>query len=125
MNKHGLYQLPSLSKAYLVTNKSDSFNLWHSRLGHPYSKTLRTIVKENQLSISSKSSSPCSSYFLGKFAKLPFASVEHSTKAPFEIIHSDVWGPSPILSNLGFKYFMHFVDDFNHFTWIFFLSKTK
>ena len=38
---------------------------------------------------------------------------------PFEIIHSDVWGPSPVLSNLGFKYFTLFIDDFTCFIWLF------
>ena len=32
---------------------------------------------------------------------------------PFELIHSDVWGPCPFMSPTGFKYFVTFVDDFS------------
>jgi histone deacetylase 1/2 len=36
-----------------------------------------------------------------------------------ELVHTDVWGPSPINSNYGFKYYVHFIDDCSRFTWIF------
>ena len=35
--------------------------------------------------------------------------------APFELVHSDVWGPCPVMSPTGFKYFITFVDD-DHLT---------
>jgi hypothetical protein len=35
----------------------------------------------------------------------------------FELVHSDVWGPT-IESFDGNKYFVTFVDDFSHVTWI-------
>lgn len=35
-----------------------------------------------------------------------------------DIIHSDVWS-SLIFSNLGFHYYVIFVDHFSRFTWIF------
>ena len=53
---------------------------------------------------------------------MPLASVEHHSQKPFDIVHSNVWGPAPILSNLGFSYFVLFVDDFTQFTWIYFLK---
>ena len=49
---------------------------------------------------------------------------QNKTKNPFEIVHSDLWGPSPHLSTEGYKYYIHFVDDLTRFTWIFPL-KTK
>ena len=52
-------------------------------------------------------------------AKLPFATVDHLSHKLFDIVHTDVWGPSPILSNLGFRYFVVFVDDHSRFSWIF------
>ena len=55
-------------------------------------------------------------------AKLPFAYVEHYRSWPFDIIHSDIWAPSPELSNLGFRYFIIFIDDFSCFTWLFHLK---
>ena len=66
--------------------------------------------------------SPCSFCILGKFAKLPFATVEHTSNAPFQIIHSDIWGPSSILFFHGYRYFVVFIDDFTRFSWIYFLK---
>ena len=42
--------------------------------------------------------------------------VNKRASAPFELIHSDVWGPCPVMSPTGFKYFVTFVDDFSHVT---------
>ena len=33
--------------------------------------------------------------------------------APFELVHSDVWHPCPVMSPTRFKYFATFVDDFS------------
>ena len=118
--------MPYVSNTQALTAKPSSFFKWHARLGHPHQRVVSYIVKSHNLLISQSSNSSistnCSSYHLGKLAKLPFASVEHTTTAPFQIIHSDVWGPAPILSHLGFSYFVLFVDDFTRFTWIYFLK---
>lgn len=64
----------------------------------------------------------CSSYKLGKIARVPLASVEHTSSFPFQIIHSDVWGPSPVLLSSGSRYFVLFIHDFTRYTWIYFLK---
>jgi hypothetical protein len=46
------------------------------------------------------------------------------SSAPFELVHSDVWGPAPITSYNEFKYFVIFINDFSRATWLF-LLKTK
>ena len=38
---------------------------------------------------------------------------------PFEIVHSDVWGPAPCVSVEGFKYYVTFIDECTRFCWIF------
>ena len=92
-------------------------------LGHPNNRTVKQVLRENALpSEPSKSNVKCESCLLGKLAKIPLALVEHKSSKPFDIIHSDVWGPSPILSNVGFRYFVIFIDDFTRFTWIYFLK---
>ena len=40
-----------------------------------------------------------------------------------QLVHSDVWGPAPIPSVLGYKYYVIFVDDFGRFTWLFLLKQ--
>ena len=42
--------------------------------------------------------------------------------APFELVHSDVWGPCPVMYPNGFKYFITFVDDFSRITWLYLMK---
>ena len=39
--------------------------------------------------------------------------VNNQAFAPFELVHSDVWGPCPIVSPTGFQYFVTFIDDYS------------
>jgi hypothetical protein len=43
---------------------------------------------------------------------------------PFDLIHTDVWGPSPITSKSGCRWFILFTYDFSRMTWVY-LIKTK
>ena len=36
-----------------------------------------------------------------------------------ELVVSDIWGPSPVISNNQFRYYIHFLDVYNRFIWIF------
>ena len=42
--------------------------------------------------------------------------VNKRSSAHFELVHYDVWGPYPVMSPTGFKYFVTFVDNFSHVT---------
>ena len=42
--------------------------------------------------------------------------VNKRVSAFFELVHYDVWGPCPVMSTTGCKYFITFVDDFSHVT---------
>lgn len=59
---------------------------------------------------------------MAKSHQLPFSSSISTTSFPLEIVHSDVWGPSPITSCKGFRYYIILVDDFSRFTWIYFMA---
>jgi hypothetical protein len=49
-------------------------------------------------------------------SRFPLVAIEHKSRFPFAIVHSDVWWPSPILSFNGHKYVVVFVDDFSRYT---------
>jgi len=44
--------------------------------------------------------------------------VHHS----FKLVHFDIWGPCPVSSTLGFKYFNMFVDGFSRVTWLYLMK---
>ena len=44
--------------------------------------------------------------------------VNKRASAPFELGHSDVWGPFLVMSPTRFKYFITFVNDFSRVIWL-------
>ena len=59
------------------------------------------------------------SYKLGKQPALPFNTSESISTDIFDLIHSDIWRPSSVSSIGGSRYFIIFVDDYSHYSWIF------
>ena len=64
--------------------------------------------------------SDCCGCKLGKFSALPFNKSVTRSVAPFDIVHSDVWGPSPITFKLGANYYISFIDDYTRYMWVYF-----
>ena len=50
---------------------------------------------------------------------MPVNNNESISNSIFELIHSDVWGPSPVGSIGGSQYFVIFIDDYFRYSWIF------
>jgi hypothetical protein len=125
--KDGLYVLDRGQKAFLASlqdnNLRASLNVWHARLGHSSFRIVEILNKTGSISINSHVSSSlsriCNSCQLGKSHRLPFALNEKRSSFPLQLIHCDLWGPSPILSTSGFRYYVIFVDDHSRFTWFY------
>jgi len=124
-SSNGLYVLSessttSVPQAFLSTSVSSSVDVWHRRLGHPSSRILGSLVSNNKVTCTSRVFNfNCSSCPLGKASRLSLGLTGHKTCAPFELVFSDVWGPSSKLSTDGYQYFVIFMDAYNKYMWFF------
>jgi hypothetical protein len=110
-------QHPSHSTAQTFSVKSVSSDMWHYRLGHPSNSRIK-LLSQYDSHISFDQNNCCSVCPLAKQHRLAFP-VSHSfSKAPFDLVHCDIWGPFSVASLTGAKYFLTIVDDCTRFTWI-------
>uniref|UniRef100_A0A2N9F943 Integrase catalytic domain-containing protein n=1 Tax=Fagus sylvatica TaxID=28930 RepID=A0A2N9F943_FAGSY len=87
---------PSSSVSAPIIAASASIELWHSRLGHVSLPRIQTLVSRGLLGSVSSNPFDCMPCQLGKQPALPFNNSESIASATFDLIHSDVWGPSPV-----------------------------
>lgn len=92
-------------------------NLWHSRLGHS-GPTILSSLRNHDLISCNKTRSFCTSCPLGKHVRLPFCDSLTTTTMPFDIVHSDLC-TSPVLSSIGHRYYVFFLDDYSNYLWTF------
>lgn len=111
---------PSISpEVHSVTRVSPL--LWHSCLGHPSLQTTNKLLAAFLPSTASSlpASFHCTFCLSNKCHKLPFGISSVFSKSPLDIIYSDVWGPCPVTSIDGFRYYVIFIDHFTKYIWFF------
>ena len=54
--------------------------------------------------------------------KIPFPSSDNKAKDILYMVHSDVCGSMTTMSLSGYVYYVSFIDDYSHKTWIYFLK---
>ena len=109
------YQVPQAVVCHVVPSPFDI----HCRLGHPS----LFVLKKFHLEFRSLSSLNCDSCQFAKFHRLSSGPrVNKRAGAPFELVHSDIWDPCPVVSQTGFRYFVTFVDDHFRLTWLFLMK---
>jgi hypothetical protein len=122
----GLYKLKGHPAQALVHNIIISSELWHLRLAHinyksfPVLSKMVTGLPDTQI----EHDGVCKGCALGKNAKRIFPCSATRSKGIFDIIHSYVCGQMTILSLGNFLYYVIFIDDLSHKTWIY-LMKAK
>ena len=100
-----------------------SAQVWHHRLGHPSSQRLALLSPQLQCDFSSCIDHElCYICPLAKQKRLPFVSHNNLSKSPFDLIHVDIWGPYPVNTHSGHRFFLTIVDDCTRFTWVFSLK---
>ena len=106
--------------SFRLSLSSCSFYLWHSRLGHVLSSRLRFLTSTGALgNLKTCDISDCSGCKLAKFSALPFNQSISVSSSPFDLIHSDVWGPSPVATKGGSRYYISFIDDHTRYCWVY------
>ncbi|GJV98896.1 putative ribonuclease H-like domain-containing protein [Tanacetum coccineum] len=106
---------------------SDESKLWHRRLGHLNFKTMNKLVKGNLVrGLPSKlfeNDQTCVACQKGKQHKASCKSkTENSISLPLHLLHMDLFGPTFIKSLKKKMYCLAVTDDYNKFTWVFFLA---
>jgi hypothetical protein len=64
----------------------------------------------------------CTNYNKAKAHKLSFSLFATKVVAPLHIVHTDLWGPSPLLSQDGNKYYVLFTDEYSRYSCIYFCA---
>ncbi|GKC05155.1 retrovirus-related pol polyprotein from transposon TNT 1-94 [Tanacetum coccineum] len=115
----GLYVFETDVSKSLVGLSSSSLFEAHCRLGHPSLQNLKKLCPE----YSHLSSLNCDSCEFAKHKRVHLSHLANKRAASlFELVHSDVWGPCPITSKSGFKYFVTFVDDYSRVNWLYLIK---
>uniref|UniRef100_A0A803NPY8 Integrase catalytic domain-containing protein n=1 Tax=Cannabis sativa TaxID=3483 RepID=A0A803NPY8_CANSA len=123
INKDNFAQLSLYHPIALQTSVKTDINTWHHRLGHFSSTILRKILSHVSHSGTTQQLEFCHACQLGKSHKQPFSSTNSKASQPLELIHTDLWGPSHIKSKDGYFYYIHFLDDYSRYTWIYPLTQ--
>nr|KYP59043.1 Retrovirus-related Pol polyprotein from transposon TNT 1-94 [Cajanus cajan] len=58
---------------------------------------------------------------MSKAHQLPFTDSTTEYNTPLQLVFSDIWGPSPVASSSGARYYIIFIDAFSKYSWIFLL----
>ncbi|GKB17686.1 gag-pol polyprotein [Tanacetum coccineum] len=66
--------------------------------------------------------SDCSGCKLAKFSAQQFSNSISSSTALFDLVHYDVWGPAPVSTKGGSRYYVSFIDDFTRYTWVYLMK---
>jgi transposase InsO family protein len=122
-NKHSLYKVECIYAASIPDEQVD-IAIIHRHLAHITPDSIRKMVKrgivEGVQLIDDGATVTCEAY---EQAKVTCKEIRKECEVPFsdalsEEIHSDVWGPSPVPSLGGRRYYVTFTDDFSHHTWL-------
>ena len=100
---------PTVSKPIACSGVITPFET-HCRLGNPS----LPLLKKSCPQFSSQLSIDCESCQFAKHHRLSYSPrVNKQASASFKLVHLDVWGPCPVVSPIGFRYFVTFVDDYS------------
>ncbi|KAJ0045830.1 hypothetical protein Pint_05247 [Pistacia integerrima] len=115
----GLYRIsPSelVSPPSVLTASCTSpnkFNLWHHRLGHATPKAIIRLLHSTNNVFSKDPKISCTTCALSKSHRHHHPPTQSRATCPLQLVHFDIWGPSPVTSFNNYRYYVCFIDDFS------------
>ena len=108
-----LYMTSSPRDTIVVVAAGTNASLWHHRLGHMSEKGMKMLLSKGKLpKLKSINFDMCESCILGKQKKGELLKSGWTLKArELELVHMNLWGPSPVASLGGSRYYITFLDD--------------
>ena len=64
----------------------------------------------------------CETCFISKSNRTSYKMKSYSPSEPFYLFHSDVWGPSKVLTLSGKRWFVTFIDDHTRSCWVYLMN---
>ena len=109
--------LPNTKAFASNSNVQSNVMIWHKRFGHASIETLHklSLIPNTCHDVDIDSCLVCAQ---SRQHRSSFPTSETYSKAPFDLIHVDTWGPYKYPTHNGFKYFLTIVDDHSRHTWI-------
>ncbi|RVX07681.1 Retrovirus-related Pol polyprotein from transposon TNT 1-94 [Vitis vinifera] len=119
-----LYMTSCPRDTITVANASTDTSIWHHRLGHMSEKGMKMLLSKGKLLVlKSIDFDMCESCILGKQKNVSFLKTGKTSKVEkLELVHTALWGPSPVASLGGSRYYITFIDDSSRNVWVHFLK---
>ena len=119
-----LYMTTNSKDIIVVTDTSADSKLWHLSLGHISEKGIKVFIsKEKLLELKSVESDLCEGCIIGKQKNVSIVKIDKAPKlGKLELVHMDLWGPAPVASIGGSRYYITFIDDSSKKVWVNFLK---
>ncbi|KAK3005577.1 hypothetical protein RJ639_016411 [Escallonia herrerae] len=114
----GVFVFQPLSTATVASvSESESYELWHRRIGHPSSQPLIHLPTVSVVSPSLKTI--CYVCCRAKHSRTIFPDSTSRAMDIFGLVHCDIWGPYRVSTIFGTKYFLTIVDDYSRVVWVY------
>ncbi|CAL9018518.1 unnamed protein product [Prunus brigantina] len=122
--KGGLYYVDDVTTSRVLragsANTSQHCRIWllHYRFGHASFGYLRHLFPALFSGVN-ESDFQCQTCILAKSHRVSYPPSCNKRLMPFDLVHSDVWGPSPVSTALGVRWLVLFVDDCTRMMWLY------
>ena len=115
-----LYMTLSPRDTIAIAETNTDTSLWYHRLGHMSEKGMKILLSRGKLpELKSIDFDMCESCILGKRKKVSFLKTGRTLKVEkLELVHTDLWGSSPVASLGGSRYYITFIDDSSRKVWV-------